>query len=243
MSRNIKIIISVIAAILVVYFVPFIVVENGTYRAPFGSWNTSDGDTISFTSLRSAYALNKDANNALHSYEEVKCYGNTYYYDEVNDVSYTDITSNVGIVNTVVYNHVSGNACSGWTTDDEVAWPFGSIEEVDLTITLDEMNENNWLYIEDGVAMNMPIYNDFSNMCKQNVLSYMRVLVEQDGNREVFDIQLLEDGKFKVLHRTDDVSETIYDRFSEIDVDGHRTVVVYENSSKDAEPITLFTLN
>ena len=83
------------AVILVgLYFMPFITVkvtdkDGNTYTAPFGtSFVKKENGSVIFESIRSSYALDKDADNAFYSYGESECYGKKYFYDKENDISY-----------------------------------------------------------------------------------------------------------------------------------------------------------
>ncbi len=248
MKKAVKIAVALIVVLIALYFLPLFVVEvqgsdGSVYNAPVLSSFVSDEDgTVTFSNIRSSYATQKDAENALHSYEESTCYGTTYYYDENNDVSYTDVESTGG---TISYHYVNGNACSGWTTDDEIAWEFGAIEEMYFYISVEDAVASNYLVIVDGEVQNVGVYNDFANMAKQMVYSYMRTIVDEGDERTIIDIQLLESGKFRVITRTDNETSDAkeYDRFSEVEIDGHRTVCVFETSREDAEPIALFALD
>ena len=73
MKRAGKILIPLVVLLFALYWMPFITVninEGGAeYRVPFASCLESAGDgRVTFTSLRSAYALEKDAANAMMAY-------------------------------------------------------------------------------------------------------------------------------------------------------------------------------
>ena len=94
-NRALKTAAAAVLVLAALYFLPLVVTEAGgpdgrVWHVPvFSSVREVTKDQVNITSFRSAYALKKDAENAMHSYEESKCYGTTYYVDEVNDVSFT----------------------------------------------------------------------------------------------------------------------------------------------------------
>lgn len=229
---------------------PFITIQkqdeqNRTWRVPFGTQflRSEDGKLV-FTSFRSAYSLGKDAENAFHMYEEKKCYGKVFYYDQDNDVSFYQHTEEGGLPSTLTYNYEKGDACYGWTLDDEIAWPFGKIEEVDLNLSPEEAMEKEWIVIQDGVTLNPGAYNDFSRMIKQGVYCYSRAYIIEKGETSIIDIQLLEDAKFLVRKRTKDkTTEETYVRFSDSEqADGSKPVTVYKIQDKNAEGEILYTI-
>lgn len=247
MNRSLKILFICIIALVGLYFMPFITTDvigsnHKTYRAPFGvSFIQDDGEYVCFSSIRSGYALSKDAKNALYSYGETECYGKKYYYDSQNDISYDSIDTKLGLISELRYHYVNGNACEGWTKDDEIAWPFGKIEEVDLMISKEAALEAEWLVIENGSSLNPAAYNNFSRLVKQGVPSYFRA-IQMDEENSLVDIQLLTDGKFKVLQRDSrGIHEEIYARLSEvIDENGLKNVSVYKGHGAEEAPIILF---
>ena len=167
-------ILVVIAAVAALYFMPFITVSssdnaNRTWRVPFGTWfSGATENSVTFSGIRSSYALAKDSENALHSGEEIKCYGKTYYYLSDSDVSLDGYHTASGIPASVTFTFQKGNACKGWTGDDEVAWEIGAIEDADLTIDPPKAADDlQWFVIVDGTALNPGIYNDFSRLVKQ----------------------------------------------------------------------------
>ncbi|MBP3891550.1 MAG: hypothetical protein J6D29_05190 [Solobacterium sp.] len=240
-----------LVVLIALYFMPFITVETKddkghTFRVPFGTtYVNQDAEGIHFRSPRSAYSLGKDAENALHSYEEKSCYGNKYFYDKENDVSYTDFIIDGMLMHSLTYRYEKGNACEGWTYDDEVAWPFGKIEEVDDSITKDIAMEKGWVVIVDGKTLNVPAYNDFSRMIKQGVYSCQRIVFYEGTKvKEVIDIQLLESGKFKITTCKNGVVETKeYARVSDNELeDGSKEVNVYESAYATEKPTLLFVV-
>ncbi len=250
MNKTVRWICIILAAVIALYFMPFVTVESSdgegrTWRIPFASWFVSDdGSSLTFASIRSAYAVGKDSANAMHSYAEVTCRGNTYYYDADNDVSFSGYDTSSGIPSSVQYHYVTGNACQGWTDDDEVAWAIGDISEADLSISAADAEEKGWFVIQDGIALNEPTYNDFSRMAKQGVYSILRTLVIDGDERKLVDVQLLEnpvtveqknsegesveaEAFFKVVTRTADDTETnYYTNFSDTKSDGTYPVQV-----------------
>lgn len=257
-KKLIKGIVIGFVVVAALYYMPFITVETSddqgrTWRVPFGlSFVSDDGSTLSFKGIRSGYAVKKDAENAMQSYTETKCYGNTYYYSEDNDVSFSsyDVDGQ-----TLAYHYVSGNACAGWSDDDEIAWALGDIEEATQGIITDEAVEKDWFVIEDGIALNPGIYNDFSRLVKQGVYSALRTMIVEGNDISFVDIQLLEEpviqtvgsnsqeAYYKVTVLKDgEVSEEYYTRYSETaDVDP-RVVSVYEKDAEGVEHETvLFT--
>ena len=246
-----KKVIGIIVVVIGLYFMPFITVNttdpNGhVWRVPFGaSFSSQEDGKVNFHSIRSAYALGKDADNALHSYEEKECYGNTYYYDKNNDVSFTGYTTTSGLSQTLTYTYEDGNACLGWTYDDEIAWPFGDIEDVDWNITPEEARENEWFVMEDGIATNPGAYNDFSRMIKQGVYCYQRMMEFEQGKLvKITDIQLLESGRFQVTQRDNtSVTTSEYARLSDQEKeDGSKDVMVYKGAYATEDAVLLFTV-
>jgi hypothetical protein len=250
MNKTVRWICIILAAVIALYFMPFVTVEGSdgegrTWRIPFASWFVSDdGSSLTFASIRSAYAAGKDSANAMHSYEEVTCRGKTYYYDADNDVSFSGYDTSSGIPSSVQYHYVTGNACQGWTDDDEVAWAIGDISEADLSISAEDAEEKGWFVIQDGIALNEAAYNDFSRMAKQGVCSILRTLVIDGDERKLIDVQLLEnpvkveqknsegesveaEAFFKAVTRTADGAETnYYTNFSDTKSDGTYPVQV-----------------
>ena len=250
MNKTVRWICIILAAVIALYFMPFVTVEGSdgegrTWRIPFASWFVSDdGSSLTFASIRSAYAAGKDSANAMHSYEEVTCRGKTYYYDADNDVSFSGYDTSSGIPSSVQYHYVTGNACQGWTDDDEVAWAIGDISEADLSISAEDAEEKGWFLIQDGIALSEAAYNDFSRMAKQGVCSILRTLVIDGDERKLIDVQLLEnpvkveqknsegesveaEAFFKVVTRTADGAETnYYTNFSDTKSDGTYPVQV-----------------
>ncbi|MBQ1446508.1 MAG: hypothetical protein IIZ14_04555 [Solobacterium sp.] len=250
MSRILKRMIAALAVLCALYFMPF--VTSGTtddtgkkWNVPFGASFVQRTDSSAvFRSFRSAYALGKDAENAVHSYEETGCYGRTYYYDEVQDVSIYAHTEENGLPSTLTYHFENGNICAGWTLDDEIAWPFGDPLASIKGLTKEKALEEGWLVIEDGVCPNVPVYNDFSRMVKQGVFCYLRTVIYEQGVCRMIDIQLLENGHFRVI-RCDGTAaeEKDYIRLSDSEqADGSKPVYVYEENSALAEPDLLFTV-
>lgn len=233
--------------IAVAYFMPFTTVvtkdsQGRSWRVPFGMhYSSSDDDSVTFTGLRSTYAVGKDAENALHYNEEMACYGYTYFYDKGNDLSFKDEheESHDGLMTTLTYHFEPGNTCAGWTVDDEIAWPFGDIRDVD--VTAEEAMENDWLVIRDGITQNIWVYNDFSRMVKQGVYCYLRTMIIEGNEVKYVDIQALSDSGFKVLIKDKlGVSEEICRRFSDKEENGVKTVSVYRYGTAEEKPQVLF---
>ncbi len=250
MNRILKRTAAALAVLLALYFMPFITteVEDGQgqpWNAPFGvSFRSMDETSVTFSSLRSAYALGRDAENAVHSYEEEGCFGLTYYYDPVHDVSIRAHEEHGGLPSTLVYLYDAGHVCEGWTLDDEIAWPFGDPEEAYGALTEEAALEEGWLVIRDGKCLNVPVYNDFSRMVKQGVFCYLRTVLFEGGEYRIVDIQLCEDGHFRVLECDDaGCTEKSYIRLSDSeDSEGKKPVQVYSENSAQAEGVLLFTV-
>ncbi len=247
--------------LLALYFMPFVTVKTNdasgrSWRVPFGTWFVSDnGQDITFRGLRSAYSLGKDSENVLHSGEEIRCYGKTYYYQSDKDVSLSGYDTGNGLVSSVTYHYQPGNACLGWTGDDEVAWELGPLSEADPSISPEAAAEKEWFVIQDGKALNPGIYNDFSRLVKQGVYSILRTMVTENGEVTFTDIQLLENPKkvkngeneqdayycVRVL-KNGEVSENYYTRYSETAETDPRIVSVYHKDAQGQEHETvLFT--
>ena len=259
--KRLKPLLIVLAVLAALYFMPFITVEtsdsDGTlWRVPFGtSLVSKSDDSVTFSGFRSGYALAKDSENALHAGEEVKCYGETYYYREDSDISLEGYTVDNGIPATVTFHYRKGNACLGWTGDDEVAWEVGAIEDADLAITSEEAMELDWFVIQDGKALNPGIYNDFSRLVKQGVFSILRTLIIEGDDVKIVDIQLLENAKevkagdnvqeafYRAAVKTkDEITEDWYTRYSETTETNPRIVSVYQKDGEGTEHETvLFT--
>ena len=253
------------------YFLPLFATDiqaadGSMWKGPvFSRVQEDTGEAVIFSSLRSAYALQKDGENAVHAHEEKKCRGTSYYYDAENDVSFYGVSGRAGLLNEVALHYQQGDACQGWTTNDEVAWPFGKITDVDFQIKPQEALEKGWLVIEDGKAANPARYNDFSNMVKQGVYCYLRTMLYEDGRLvRIIDIQMLEievpdeersgdeqkagiqkntGNAFQVqIRQEQQTSEDTYIRLSDQEVDGVRPVCVYKNNDANAEATRLFTV-
>ena len=252
--KRLKAVLTGAAVLLALYFMPFVTVlcpgdGDSVWRVPFGCWYAdSEEGRVTFSSIRSAYALKKDAANALHASEEIKCYGKTYYYDEGNDVSLIGYETTSGIPSSVTFSYEPGNACLGWSGDDEVAWEIGSLSEADFSIRPEEAAEKNWFVIVDGKALNPGIYNDFSRLVKQGVYSILRTMIVDGDEVKFVDIQLLEepvkqmageneqDAYYRVAVKTKDgTEENYYTRYSETNETTPRIVSVYEKDGQGVE--------
>ena len=240
------------AVILVgLYFMPFITVkvtgkDGSTYTAPFGtSFVKKENGSVIFESIRSSYAIDKDADNAFYSYGESECYGKKYFYDKENDISYYEHSATGAFPSKLEYKYEEGNACIGWNTDKEIAFEYGDINEVDMSMDKETAIDKGYFVIADDAAVNIGQYNDYSRLVKQGVFSYLRTVIYENNKMvRIIDIQLLEDAKFKVLERDETTStEKVYVRFSDTEKeDGSKDVCVYEKNYKDAEPVLLFTV-
>ena len=139
----------------------------------------------------------------------------------------------------LTYHYENGNTCLGWTVDDEIAWPFGDLQDVD--VTKEQAMENDWFVIENGIAQNMWIYNDFSRMVKQGVLCYLRTMIIEGTDVKYIDIQVLEETGYRVLTKENGkVSEQTYRRFSDQEENGVKEVNVYLYGTADEAPVLLF---
>lgn len=259
MQRRLRPLLAASAVLAALYFLPFVTVESQdqegrTWRVPFGTWvSGSDGNSVTFSGYRSAYALGRDSDNAMHAGEEIKCYGNTYYYRRDSDVSLTGYTVRSGLPASVTYSYQKGNACLGWSMDDEVAWEIGLLKDADLSVDPQyAADELKWLVIRDGIALNPGIYNDFSRLVKQGVPSILRTLVIEGNERRIVDIQLLEEASEQVVEGqkresyyraavkdADGISEHYYSRYSETTEVNPRTVSVYEKDAVGTEHETV----
>ncbi len=252
MKRFLKIIPAVLVLLLAAYWMPFVTVnisaDGNTYRVPFASSVEKDADgQVTFTSPRSAYALAKDADNAMFAYGEVKCRGNTYYYDEENDRSYYDVEVSSGIPSRFSYYYEKGNACAGWTEDDEIMWPYGDPKDVDLekvdveAVVSDE--DAPWFVIENGEARNLYLYNEHFRMFKQGVMCYFRTMVIEGNERKLIDIQLLtpDAGAFYIrTNNAEGVEEGHYARVTETDIGGETWMCAYKKQWEGEPPVPLF---
>lgn len=271
MKKTYRGVLGAIAVIIALYFLPLFVVDvkdaNGRIwkGSALSAVKEDTGEAIVFSSFRSAYALRKDGENAVHAHEEKKCRGMSYYYDADHDVSFYAAIAHSGFPNEVALQYQKGNACQGWTTNDEVAWPFGSIQDVDFRMTPETAMEKGWLVIADGKTENPVVYNDFSNMVKQGVYCYIRTMLYEDGKlTRIVDIQMLEievagsdtDKKeqsagvqkntgnaFRVEIREERQTSTeTYIRLSDQEENGERPVCVYKNNDAEAQATWLFTV-
>ena len=268
--KHLKRIAIVLILVVAVYFLPLVVVDvkgsdGSIWKGPVLSSISSIADgSVTFSSVRSAYALGKDGENAIHYHTENTCRGISYYYDENNNVSFYGEETKAGFpLNNVTLQYEQGDACEGWTTNDEVAWPFGSISDVDWNITQEEAKAKDWLVIVDGKALNPGVYNDFSNMVKQGVYCLIRtVIYEGDSVSKIIDIQMMEievegedtddtmagiqkntGNSFHVTIRTEDgVTEDDYIRLSDNEEDGKKPVLVYKENDANAEGTLLYTV-
>ena len=262
MKRAGKILIPLVVLLFALYWMPFITVninEGGAeYRVPFASSLESAGDgRVTFTSLRSAYALKKDAANAMMADGETACYGKTYYYDDANDISYYGYETESGIPSRLTYLYENGFVCDGWTDDDEIAWPYGDPADADINIDVQKAidQEHPWFVIVDGKPQNLYLYNEFSRMFKQGVCCYFRTMIVEGNERSLIDIQLLETpveqqtgaNKQEAYYRTavrtaEGIEENYYTRYSETAETNPRRVSVFEKDGEGVEHETvLFT--
>ncbi len=250
MSKKIKIALYVVIGLILLNLMPFITVQTKddagrSWRVPFASRFVSKDDTsVSFKSIRSKYALEKDSQNALHSYTEVKCYGKKYFYDKANDVTILDAKVDGSLLNhRLTYSLEGGNLCGGWTNDDEVAFAFGPIDDVDLNISVEEALEKEWFVVKDGKALNAAAYHDFARMVKQGVYCMERMIVIDGNHRSIVDMQVMEScpKPFRVTVRDETgIRSNYYARFTDQEVGNKKIVQVYEVQSSDEEPLVLF---
>jgi hypothetical protein len=268
MKKPLRIFLTILAALTAFYFLPLYVVDvtdsqGNVWKAPVLSWFAGSDETgVTFQSVRSAYALNKDGINAEHYHTEETCRGVTYYYDEENDVSYYGTTTETGLLNSVTLQYQSGDACEGWGTNDEVAWEFGDIADVDWNVSQQEAEENEWFVLADGEPVNIGVFHDFSNMVKQGVYCYLRTVIYEDGKvSSIVDIQMMEvilegtdtdaemagvqantGNAFRVWVRTSEgVTQQDYVRYSDtVGEDGYKPVTVYASNATDDTGVVLF---
>ena len=252
MKRLLRPAAAILVILLAAWLMPFITVETNAgermFRVPFGaSFEKDENNIVTFTSMRSTYALEKDAKNAMYSYGESKCYGKTYYYDEANDLSYYDIVLEGGIPSRVSYVYEKGNTCLGWSEDDEIAWPYGDPKDIDLdSVSVEEVmadEENPWFVVEDGKSLNLAVYNNHFRMFKQGVMCYFRTMVIENGERSLIDIQLLdpENGAYYIrTNNAEGIEEGHYARVSEAEIDGDVWMCAYQKQWAGEEPVPLF---
>ncbi|MCR5230203.1 MAG: hypothetical protein K6D03_08750 [Solobacterium sp.] len=249
MNRRIRMILTAAAVLVFLYFMPFVTTDKADdagrkWRVPFGMWFTSSDDSsVTFSSIRSGYALTKDAENALQWHEEHTCYGTTYYYDKAADVSLTGYTVENGIPSRLTFTYEHGNACAGWTVDDEIAWEIGDIHEIDFGISTDEAVEKEWLVIRDGKALDPGVFNNFARLCKQGVFGIMRTMIIEGDSVRFIDIQNLENAKYRIaVNDGKTVTENIYSRFSDErnSDETHIRAIVTEGSFDHQTEETLF---
>lgn len=253
MKRVGKILIPLVVLLFALYWMPFITVninEGGAqFRVPFASSLESAGDgRITFTSLRSTYALKKDAANAMMAYGETACYGRTYYYDDANDISYYGFETESGIPSRLTYLYEDGFVCDGWTDDDEIAWPYGDPADADINIDVQEAidQEHPWFVIVDGKPQNLYLYNEFSRMFKQGVCCYFRTMIVEGNERSLIDIQLLtpDNGAYFIRTRNaDGIQDGDYARVTETEIDGHKWMCAYKKQYAGEEPVKLFCVD
>jgi len=248
MKKNTKRICIVLAVLAALYFMPFITVnttaaDGRVWRVPFlSSYAEDSGSELSFTSVRSAYALGKDADNALHSYTSEKCYGKTYYYDAANDVSLSGYRTSYGLpVSTLQYTYEKGNACEGWTDDDEIAWPYTPLKDLAADVTVDQAEENQWAVVQDGVMVFAAPYNNFARLVKQGMLGYLRTMIVDNGTISWVDIQNMSDGTLKVTTLKDgELNTGTYQYLSDEDVNGVTYACVQNRSTEGIQSVPLF---
>lgn len=231
----------------ILYFMPFIVVSKKddagrTWNVPFASHFLQDNNnSITFTNIRSPYSVQKDAENAIYSYEEVKCYGETFYYDEENHISISRYEVLSGFPTRLTYYVQPNNACAGWTVDDEIAWEDGDPLDIPDTLTPEEAMEHYWYVIQDGEIMNLPQYHDFARMVKQGVLCMQRTVLFEGDSFYTIDVQLLEDARIKVTTVKDgEKTEEYYGRYSDAMIDGQSYACVYHGLILEEEPTPLY---
>lgn len=250
MKKGLKITGIIIASAAVLYMMPFVTADTvddagRTWRVPFASSYVSDtGTEIVFSSIRSAYALESDASNAVHSYTETKCYGQTYYYNEESNVSISSYSASAGFpMNTVTYAYTENNACAGWTDDDEIAWAVGSINDVDMNISEDQAVEQGWYVVKDGtpVSSSVPFYNSFARLVKQSQPSYFRTLVIENGVNKIIDVQYMSDTSIEVSTRIgDSVDVQTYSYLGTEEIDGAAVFCAYYGSGDQEKPNVLY---
>ncbi len=250
MKKGLKITGIVIASAAVLYMMPFITTDTEDYagrvwRVPFASSYAEDsGSAITFKSIRSAYALNSDAANAVHSYTEKKCYGKTYYYNADSNVSISSYTASAGFpLNSVTYEYAENDACAGWTDDDEIAWAAGSINDIDMNIDEDKAIENGWYVVKDGtpVSSSVPFYNGFARLVKQSQPSYFRTLVIENGVNTIIDVQYMSDTSIVVsMRKGDSVDIQTYSYVGTEEIDGTTVFCAYYGSGDQEKPNVLY---
>jgi hypothetical protein len=248
MKKNTKRICIVLAVLAALYFMPFVTVnttasDGRVWRVPFlSSFAEDDGSQLSFTSIRSAYALGKDAANAVHSYTSEKCYGKTYYYDAANDVSLSGYQTSYGLpLSTLRYTYEKGDACAGWTEDDEIAWPYTPLKDLDTNVTIQQAQDNEWAVVQDGVMIYAAPYNDFARLIKEGELGYLRTMIVDNGTTSWVDIQNMLDGTLKVTTLKDgELSTASYLYISDEDINGVTWVCAQNRSTEGIQSVPLF---
>lgn len=194
-----KKIILVILALVALYFMPFIIVENNGVKVPFLSMNLNKGEEeITFDNIRSAYAISKDMMNAADSYEAESCYGDIVYVNEEEDFTIMDWSVEAGFpFNKGTYKIKKGNYCKGWNNDLAITYEKTLIENIDEEYYDQQAEKDECVFIKDGKIKNDSLVYGFINSSRLGIMDMVR-FISKDNGLEVMDIQYMENDTFEI---------------------------------------------
>ena len=235
MKKTLKMVGLILVLLIAAYFMPFIVTEGVSdkgevIKVPFGASEVVDtGNEITFKSMRSAYAMSKDMENALMSYEVNECYGKVVYYDEDNDKSYFgfEVASN-GIGSKGTYAYEKGNACKGWSADLAIKYTMPLLEEVKYDFNKALKDDEVAVLYEDGTLKKDQLVYGFINNVRLGQLSMCRIVTEEG----IIDLQVLEDGTYEVRTKINgEITTKNYKHMNQFDDDTE--IVAYNTKGYD----------
>ena len=183
--------------------------------------------------------------NAIDSYSEMKCFGKVYHYSKENDVSISGYEIKGKFHPEIIYHFEKGNACLGWSKNEEVAFPYGPINQMQLDKVPNDWQEMGIFVIEDEEAWNQAIYNQFAQRAQRGICSFLRTYILKDGTPiKVIDLQVLDTNQDRILLKVKDadgIHEQRYSRLQFIDENNEKKVEAYSEEATTNEGVELFS--
>lgn len=169
--------------------------------------------TAIFSSPRSAWALKKDLEKIIKSYELLNCDGKNYYYNAKENYTITEYGVEKGIfLNRVYFTYGIGNSCNMDTK-------FKKLELLDDDFSLEDAKRDGNYTIENEKVYNKKAYDDFMNNVKLKVPSTLRIVTStKEGDVLITDLEYLSSGKYMVY----------YDGTRDRNAKNHRSIIAYK---------------
>ncbi len=151
--------------------------------------------SATFTSIRSANALQEELDKLITSYQKLECDNVVYYYNPEGDYTITNYTVTKGkIFNEFTITYGNGNSCDIDTT-------FKKLELLSPSFSLADAKKDGNYVIEQGKVYNAIAYDNFMKEVENKTPSTLRIVTtNNEGDVIITDLEYLSDGKFKVTH-------------------------------------------